>query len=499
MSLVWHIAKKDLRRLALPVGLWCLFILVTALWFRTAGPSEVHGDADINIWLTLIRDFGWIVVGGQFVVGYVLAGALLIEDAPTGTTGFWLTRPMSGARVARAKLLAAALLFVVAPILVLTPVWLASGFGVAELARAQWAFGWSHAPLTVCALAVASLARDLAGFLFRTVIVGAAWTACAYVGAMRSNPGVPAIEQSRMMVAGIASVVVLLATFVQQFVVRHNRRASLTIGGGLIGCLVLRMAWPWDLTRSLDRSDARPDDRAVQITTETSLRTFTRSENEGPFLDVTTPWRKEGFYAPIGIWTAGNLPVMELESRWDRPGLRALGLDADAGALGWQLFVTNSRQAAAKIVGRLEVWFMRARVVGEMPVKDSAQLLDGSSRTRIVGFARENGRLDAIYLQENEFALPAASRIKARGTDSAGRYFEQFLLVDRATHQSLALSAGGLESVELNSQHLGFRRLSVPGEHDWSNGVLVKVVFERDHRFWRPIEVNGVTADNPKP
>jgi hypothetical protein len=51
----------------------------------------------------------------------------------------------------------------------------------------------------------------------------------------------------------------------------------------------------------------------------------------------------------------------------------------------------------------------------------------------------------------------------------------------------------------LNAQHLGFRRLFVPGEHDWSHGVLVRVVFEREQRFWRPFVVEGVTVEQSTP
>jgi len=498
VSLVWHIAKKDLRRLAWPVGLWCLFVLVTALWFRTAGPSEVRGDADISTWLTLMRDFGWIVVGGQFVVGYVLAGALLIEDAPTGTSGFWLTRPMSGARMAGAKLLAAALLFVIAPILVLTPVWLASGFGFAKLVSAQWAFAWSHATLTVCALAVASLAKDLAGFLARTVIVGAAWAACAYLGARFAGRVAPGVEQSRMFVPAIAMMVALLVAFAQQFVVRHNSRGWLTIFAGLIGCLVLRMTWPWDITVNPDRSDERPDDQAVKVEVARTFATFGRNDREVPFLRVNTPWAKEGFYAPISVRTR-EFPVAMVSSGWHTAGMRAMGSEAESGPLTWQLFHYGRTEGTTHLTGELELWFMHARVAGEMPVREGAEMSDGSSRTRIVGFARQEDRLDGIYLQENEFAAPAAGRAGRSDAAAGGRYFEQFILVDRAAKKSLALSAGGLQSVELNSQHLGFRRLFVPGEHDWSHGVLVRVVFERDHRFWRPIEVEGVTVEKSNP
>src|SRR5262245_4683909 len=128
MRLAWHIALKDLRRAALPAGLWLAFLMAAMLWFRAGLPAaEGNLSAGITGWMSLMSIWTQLIVSVQLVIAYVLAGALALDDTPVGTDGFWMTRPLANGRLLTAKVMASVLLFVVAPIFVLTPLWLASG------------------------------------------------------------------------------------------------------------------------------------------------------------------------------------------------------------------------------------------------------------------------------------------------------------------------------------------------------------------------------------
>src|SRR5207253_2915580 len=134
MNLIWHIAKKDLRRMALPVGCWLVFLFAGTFWFRISSPP---GDGDLGTgvagWTRLLNIWAMLLYGTRYAIGFILAGALVLEDPVFGTTQFWPTRPIANARLFGAKILSAVILFVLAPLAVLVPVWLGSGFTAQDL------------------------------------------------------------------------------------------------------------------------------------------------------------------------------------------------------------------------------------------------------------------------------------------------------------------------------------------------------------------------------
>ena len=119
---------------------------------------------------------------------------------------------------------------------------------------------------------------------------------------------------------------------------------------------------------------------------------------------------------------------------------------------------------------------------------------------RIVEFERRENRLDAIFIEERE-AYPASlggwsSTGSSRDADRL-RYFDRYFLMDRATGKAQPAHASDVGTIRMNSLVILYRRLSVSGESDWRDGVLIKVRFECDHRFERPFEVHGITAMLP--
>ena len=141
MKLIWHIVRKDLARLTVPLGLWIGFVVVTTAWFGAASPPVSAATAEsanlLGWWINTMHGSGLAGVFLQATVGALLVAVLVLEDLPMGTVAFWLTRPASGMRLLVAKCAGAALFFAVMPALALSVMWLAFGFTARETGLAK--------------------------------------------------------------------------------------------------------------------------------------------------------------------------------------------------------------------------------------------------------------------------------------------------------------------------------------------------------------------------
>ena len=511
MRLVWHIVRKDMRRLALPMVAWLVLIVVPALAFRLTSPTvEGHVASSIS---TLVGGASiWIrlVVAIQLLIGYVLAGALVMEDSIVETNGFWLTRPIGKARLLAAKLFAAIILFIVAPVVALAPIWFASGFSVLEVWSAGCEFAKVQGTVTLLALAVASLARNLAQVLLYTVAFGVANFLCLWLtGPFFRDVAMP-VRLSRYSVTLVIELLVLGWILAQQFLTRRTARGWITAALAFVACLGVNAAWPWDVWTGIaarvraTRFEERPEDRAAQIVAEPAFTKFRRGSNELPTLFVTAPWAQGKFYIPVFLKFSDDQIARGASGPGSTDaGLRVLGFQNEETPLRWQVMMTpamNSATDEPHFAGMLEVWAVRPRVMGETSLRVGAQISHGANRTRILELGRKEERLDEIFIEERDAAsaLVGGWSTNWSTTDVLQlRYIDQYFLVDRATRKAQRTYASDVGSIEISSMVKRFRRLHVSGTDDWHDGVLVKLRFECDHRFERPIEVKGITIRGP--
>lgn len=160
MNLIAHIVRKDLRRLAAPLGVWLTVVVgkAAALVVYARGSAPWPGE-----W------FGpgvACVNGLEMMLGYLIAVLLVLEDSPSDGRALWQTRPVSGATLLKAKLCASALVFVTAPVLLLTPLWLAAGFGCGELGLAALDWVCVRGALVVVALTMAAVSGGITTAIF---------------------------------------------------------------------------------------------------------------------------------------------------------------------------------------------------------------------------------------------------------------------------------------------------------------------------------------------
>lgn len=240
MNLLLHIVAKDVRRMWLPTALWLGFVAGAALYFALLPGIDPLG---YDAWLRMAQAFALVVGSAQFFVGFVLTGVLVLEDPVIGADAFWPTRPISGALLLGAKVLASLLLFVVAPALVLLPAWGVAGFSVGEMAWAALEAMFKHAYVTAFALAMGGLAATLAQFLFGGLAVAAFYFA-ASVGPAWTYPRDVGVQQARAFLVQAMLLPAFVGLAVQQY--RSSRRGR---GWIFVGCLLtvtalVRSFWP---------------------------------------------------------------------------------------------------------------------------------------------------------------------------------------------------------------------------------------------------------------
>jgi signal transduction histidine kinase len=234
VNLVWHIAKKDIRRLAWPWALWLAFVAGSAAWFRLAAPPSVGDTPPAFVeWVAVMKVWTLLIGIGLCLVAGLLVGALGTEDPVSGSSGFWRTRPIGRLRLLAAKLLAGAILFLIAPTIAWAALWASWGFTIEELLAStrDTAVGWAAYALP--AFTLAALSRTLVQFVYLSALAVAGLVAISFILAelfLGRSPGpLLPIQPDGLLWLYLA---VCGAALVQHYL-RPSWRTWLTMGLGL--------------------------------------------------------------------------------------------------------------------------------------------------------------------------------------------------------------------------------------------------------------------------
>lgn len=264
MNLTWHLVRKDLRLLCLPLALWSgLFLVRIAICERLLLQS---GDAS-----EVFNKLSTQAMTITFVIGLVnfsLAAMLVLEDAPVGSRLFWVTRPISGGRLLAAKGLAAVIAFVLLPIAIHLAWGLLAGVPLAELGHSVLRTAIFQSLVTLPCFLVAALTGQASRLLIWSLIVLVGvpvllMTVQYSIGKPDLSPGVLATRET-LLVGWLA--LGALGAIVVQFLTRRTAR-SVAIVVATMGLAVVGLfAWRWDWTppaRQMGAADetfeVRPD------------------------------------------------------------------------------------------------------------------------------------------------------------------------------------------------------------------------------------------------
>ena len=500
MSLIWHIVRKDFRRLRWPLALWLLLPLGQMVLVTSASRTALNQVSfeGMGTW-----SMTWI--GLTWSVGLILAAWLVMEDGLVSTQAFWRTRPVHGARLLAAKMLGAVLLFSVLPVLVMIPLWLWFGFSTRELGLAALELGLKQGIFTVAAFAVAGVTETAGQFLVRligtAVLVPLTLGYCAGVFDSRMGIDGDGLAESRYrLVLGIF-VLIPLVMVAHQYLTRRRRRSYVLLGVGVSLMFAVRLGWQWDLTPCFREFPAEDLPRNIKFTPEPLTIEQQPEKPAKLLLRGTVSGAPAGAYVRLdavrGWWSdgpdhrAGAKFIKETGLPLGNATRQVAGLGGQVGEpMTWEIMgleneesLTRARAKSARLQIAVQGILMRGQVMGELPLHEGAVLQSGASRTRIIRLERLEGRL-VVWLEERD-AWPPWS---ARPQDS-------FLLLNPAVAPATSLGAGDFRALEFNSISIRQRQLVIAAPThevngrteeipDWAEAArLVKVRFSPGDSF----------------
>jgi hypothetical protein len=244
MNLTWHIVKKDLVRMRLHLLLWA--VLLGSQVFVSGRLLSIRS---VNLtWFTGTGMLLNLLAAVTLIICFIMTAALVLDDPLAGADMFWVTRPISGGRLLRAKLIAAVLMFGLLPVLFWLPWWLYCDFSAGEVGRAAARVLCVQALAVVPAFTLASLVGQTGRFvLFSALVAVAAWVALlnfvTWGGYQILSPD---LLQSRLLLAAGLSVAGGAMVVCGQYLARRfvPSVAILTIGAAAAAAIMLW--WPWN-------------------------------------------------------------------------------------------------------------------------------------------------------------------------------------------------------------------------------------------------------------
>ncbi|RXK56474.1 hypothetical protein ESB00_11580 [Oleiharenicola lentus] len=516
MKLTWHIVWKDFRRLALPLALWLgLTLAHTFLLAAYWGDNQVGGEAFEGLRYYAFS-LGALIMG----VGFVLAAWLVMEDNLVSTRAFWPTRPISGGRLLAAKALGAILMFSVAPVLVLLPVWIGCRFSGYEIGCAAWQLASSQGLCSVAAFVIAAVTANSRQFLVRAVGAAIILPMLPALPAILSDKlGVPQanlspgvlVSQSWLILA--TAFIAPLVLIVHQYLSRLTWRSWALGGLALVVIVVLPFIWKWDISDLVQPSggqdiaeEAYARNVKVAIVNSQISPSMSSPERRHIVLAGTVSGASAGTYVQFKVsraeWRAGDRrvalprfmrPRPEASQRISTLALQVAGLSLHAQeeeSAPWSMetdeeagSVATALRTNRSLAVTLDLNLMRGQVVGELPLQVGAELRTGACLTRLIGLERDGEKI-SVRLEDRDFSsniLFASTRPGGGPSLIPHRPGEDcFILVYRGPVKDVigglqATTGGKIGALHINAIMVGQRALNLTVPARQENGTLVEI------------------------
>lgn len=224
MSLVMHIFKKDLRRLRVFLFFWLPVVLVAGI------ASSMRAPADDFAMQTTLKVAAALAAVCQFIMMASIVPLLMHSEPPTGTTAFWLTRPVNKGDVLKSKLLFVGLFFVLVPIAINAVLLAANHIPFSYILPATLENLISYMGALLLLMAISSMTRNFGFFALTGVVylvLGIILSVIIYISdqfQMLENtaPGM-GIDDSRNLLSSLVGIAMLSGIVFIQFRFRKTR------------------------------------------------------------------------------------------------------------------------------------------------------------------------------------------------------------------------------------------------------------------------------------
>lgn len=290
MKRTLHIIGKDFRdlRLLLPlVGWWSLLILQVLLIsiFPRLPSSPPAIDNMLGVFLA---GLAWLLAALDFGLLVLIVSQLAQRDSTVGSTAFWLSRPVSGARLLAGKslflLLAVILPTLVAQLLML----LSNGVTLLDAFRSVPQIVVLQLLVLSVLMMLASLTPNLPRMLFLGIIaaVGLAIVQYAlrlYLTQNRRDLWDRSLEDSAAIGLSLFLLAAAVTAVCHQYLTRRTKRSLILASSVFPGMILFMTLWSWDFWTAeapVDRAILDPEQVAARIEVE-SLEFYRGTRREG--------------------------------------------------------------------------------------------------------------------------------------------------------------------------------------------------------------------------
>ncbi len=230
-SLVTHLFKKDVRHLRGILLVWVLLIASQAILVG----SGISASADDMATMVTFQVLSSVLPLLKIIAALVLIPLLIHGEPLTGTTAFWLSRPLSRKTILAAKGLFIGLLLILFPLLVEVGIFAGNGVQVRHILLAIPEILIGDMALILQVMVLAVLTRNFARFAIAGVVIFIGMIllsvslhiARLYFGGMDSlmRAAEPGLAASRGLVAHVSVLLFGLAVVLNQYLTRKTVRS----------------------------------------------------------------------------------------------------------------------------------------------------------------------------------------------------------------------------------------------------------------------------------
>ena len=292
MKRTFHIIGKDFRdlRLLLPlVGWWSLSILqvllISVFPRLPSSPPAIEMASGFFLgglaWLLAALDLGLLVL---------IVSHLVQRDSTVGSSAFWLSRPVSRARLLAGKSLILLLAVILPTVVVQFLMLLYNGTPLYDAFRSVPQIVVLQLLVLSVLMVLASLTPNLSRMLFLGIIaaVGLAivqYTIRLYLTHNRRDLWDRSLEDSAAIGFSLFLLAVALLVVCHQYLARRTKRSLILASSVFPGLILFMTLWPWDFwpTESpVARDILDPEQVAARVDVESlKFHRWTNPKGEG--------------------------------------------------------------------------------------------------------------------------------------------------------------------------------------------------------------------------